>query len=187
MIRSPKRRKTAQARLVDGVLEIRVPGRCSKREEARLVAHFQERFARSRDAERIDLDARARVLAKRFDLPRPTSIRWVSNQRHRWGSCSPDDGDIRLSDRLVPFPTWVIDHVIVHELAHLVERGHGPRFRALVARNPLAERAEGYLIAKSGGDDPSVDPLADDDRDGDDAADLGEPAHLDDGPPTLFG
>jgi predicted metal-dependent hydrolase len=42
----------------------------------------------------------------------------------------------------------VLDYVIVHELAHLRYHGHGPRFRALVDRYPLAERARGFLIAK---------------------------------------
>lgn len=168
VIRSPRRKKTAQARLVNGVLEIRIPSRTSTAEEARLVAHFRQKFARSTAAERVDLAARARLLARRFDLPRPAEIRWVANQAHRWGSCTPDRGEIRLSDRMADFPTWVIDHVIVHELAHLVERGHGPRFRALVARNPLGERAEGYLLAKAGGTDPDVDPLAGDEPDGPD-------------------
>lgn len=162
VIRSSKRRKTAQARMVDGVLQVRIPGRASKAEEERLVALFRKRFRHAAEAERIDLVPRARTLARRFDLPVPTEIRWVSNQQHRWGSCSPHRGDIRITDRLTRAPGWVLDHVIVHELAHLVEADHGERFRALVARNPLAERAEGYLLALSGLTDPVLDPLADD-------------------------
>jgi hypothetical protein len=162
VIRSPKRRKTAQARMVDGVLEVRIPGRASKAEEQRLVALFQKRFRHAADTERIDLTTRARTLARRFDLPTPEEIRWVTNQQHRWGSCSPDRGEIRITDRLSTAPGWVLDHVIVHELAHLVVADHGEAFRALVARNPLAERAEGYLLALSGMTDPTADPLADD-------------------------
>ena len=162
MIRSAKRRKTAQARLVDGVLEVRIPGRSSAAEEARLVAVFRSRYERAEARRGTDLAARARLLARRHDLPLPTEIRWVDNQARRWGSCTPATGVIRLSDRMAGFPTWVIDHVIVHELAHLVEAGHGPGFRALAARYPLAERAEGYLLAKAGGTDPDVDPLEDD-------------------------
>jgi hypothetical protein len=48
-------------------------------------------------------------------------------------------------------PHWVLDWVLVHELAHLEVSNHGERFKALVGRYPLAERAEGYLIAKSEG------------------------------------
>lgn len=162
VIRSPKRRKTAQARLVDGRLEVRIPARASKAEERRLVDLFVRRYERSVAADPIDLAARARVLARRHDLPEPTEIRWVSNQAHRWGSCTPATGTVRISDRMARFPGWVIDHVIVHELAHLVEPGHGPRFQELASRYPLAERAEGYLLAKDGGDDPTSDPLGDD-------------------------
>ena len=43
----------------------------------------------------------------------------------------------------------MLDHVIIHELAHLVIAEHSPEFHALVNRNPYAERAEGYLLALS--------------------------------------
>jgi predicted metal-dependent hydrolase len=162
VIRSAKRRKTAQARVVDGRLEVRIPARSSRAEERRLVEQFRRRFERSSSHHRVDLTARARRLARTHDLPVPTEIRWVANQAHRWGSCTPSTGVIRLSDRMADFPTWVIDHVIVHELAHLVEHRHDARFHALVARYPLAERAEGFLLAKAGGTDPDEDPLGDD-------------------------
>ncbi len=175
VIRSAKRRKTAQARLVDGRLEVRIPGRSSAAEEARLVEQFRHRFERSATAGAVDLARRARRLARAHDLPVPTEIRWVSNQAHRWGSCTPSTGTVRISDRLAPFPGWVLDHVIVHELAHLVERRHDARFAALVARYPLAERAEGFLIARSGLTGPTADPFADE-PDDDPAAGDG-PAH----------
>ncbi|MEO6989496.1 MAG: M48 family metallopeptidase, partial [Aquihabitans sp.] len=162
VIRSPRRRKSAQARLVDGVLVVRIPARSSKAEEARLVAQFRRRFAREAAADGVDLTVRAARLARRHGLPKPTEIRWVSNQAHRWGSCTPDTGVVRLSDRMAGFPTWVIDHVIVHELAHLVEHGHGPAFQELASRYPLAERAEGFLIAKAGSCDPTDDPMTND-------------------------
>jgi len=162
VVRSARRRKTVQARLVDGCLEVRIPARMSEREEAHWVEQMQRRFLRQADAERIDLDRRATALARRYDLPAPSSIRWVSNQRHRWGSCSPWNGEIRISDRLAGWPVWVLDYVIVHELAHLREAGHGPRFQALVDRYPRAERARGFLIAKSGSADPDgVDDVDD--------------------------
>ena len=165
VIRSPKRRKTAQARLIDGRLEVRIPARASKAEEQRLVEVFRRRYERSISSQALDLTARARKLAKQYDLPVPNEIRWVTNQAHRWGSCTPSTGVIRISDRMADFPPWVVDHVIVHELAHLVELHHGPAFQALAGRYPLAERAEGYLLAKDGGDEPDTDPLADDEPD----------------------
>ncbi len=150
VIRSPRRRKTAEARLVEHTLEVRIPGRSSQAEERELVEHFRRRFERTLATEAIDLEQRARHLADRYGLPRPQSIRWVTNQKHRWGSCTPADGSIRLSDRMARFPPWVVDYVIVHELAHLVEGGHGPAFWSLVNRFPRTERARGYLMAKSG-------------------------------------
>ncbi|MDH3683297.1 MAG: M48 family metallopeptidase [Acidimicrobiia bacterium] len=148
MIRSARRRKTAQARLIGSTIEIRIPGRCSGAEERELIEHFITKFERQRSTDGIDLTARAVQLANRFGLPHPSSIRWVTNQRCRWGSCTPADGTIRLSDRLAEYPAWVLDYVIVHELAHLVESGHTPAFWALVDGYPLGERAKGFLIAK---------------------------------------
>lgn len=148
--------------MVDGRLEVRIPARSSKAEERRLVEQFRRRFERSEAAGPIDVGARARRLARDHDLPRPNDVRWVSNQARQWGSCTPQTGTIRLSDRMSAFPLWVIDHVIVHELAHLVERRHNAHFYELVARYPLAERAEGYLIAKADGADAGADPLAGD-------------------------
>jgi predicted metal-dependent hydrolase len=187
VIRSAKRRKTAQARMVDGRLEVRIPARSSAAEEARLVAQFRRRFARSGAGERLDLTERARLLARRFDLPEPGEIRWVTNQAHRWGSCTPTTDVIRISDRMADFPTWVVDHVVVHELCHLVEPGHGPAFRALADRYPLAERAEGYLIARAGATDPDLDPLADDlPDDRPDVTDPGPAEPADAVPPQLW-
>lgn len=58
--------------------------------------------------------------------------RWaLSSARTRWGSCT-QDGAIRLNWRLVHFPLDIVDYVIVHELAHLRELNHGPRFWAIV-------------------------------------------------------
>ena len=58
--------------------------------------------------------------------------RWrLSSARTRWGSCAPD-GSIRLNWRLVHFPLEIVDYVIAHELAHLEEMNHGPRFWATV-------------------------------------------------------
>ena len=148
VLRSARRRKTVSARLVDGVLEVRVPAWMSKAEEARYVEQMVGRFERKASTDAIDVEARARALARRHDLPQPVSVRWVDNQTSRWGSCTPADGSIRISSRLAPWPRWVLDFVLVHELAHLAEPSHGPAFHALVARYPLAERATGFLIAK---------------------------------------
>ena len=89
---------------------------------------------------------RARQLADRYlDGVRPTSVAWSGRMRRRWGSCTPSEGTIRISRSLASFPDWVLDYVLVHELAHLVEPGHGPAFHALVDRFPQAARARGFL------------------------------------------
>ena len=151
--RSAKRRKTVGAQLVGGVLRIALPSWMSKAEEAHWVREMSGRFQRKMSADRLRLDERAATLARRHDLRRPTSIRWADDMRSRWGSCTPSQGTIRISTRLAGFPDWVIDYVIVHELAHLDNLGHDDEFWRLVYRYPKAERAIGYLIAKSGDGD----------------------------------
>lgn len=148
VVRSTRRRKTIQARMESGVLKIYIPASLSPEEESRWVAEMAGRMERRASAERIDLAARAAGLADQYGLARPRSIRWVDNQASRWGSCTPVERSIRISSRLAREPTWVVDYVIVHELAHLSVAGHGPRFWALVSRYPLAERARGFLIAR---------------------------------------
>lgn len=50
----------------------------------------------------------------------------------RWGSCNPKTGRICLNVQLAKFPPECLEYVVVHELCHLLERGHGPRFKALM-------------------------------------------------------
>lgn len=151
VVRSARRRRTVQAQVLNGEIVVRVPDRMSKADEDRHVAELVERIERRERRSAVDLETRARDLARRFDLPTPASIRFVDNQRSRWGSCSIDSRDIRLSSRLVEYPSWVLDYVIVHELAHLRVADHSPAFHALVDRYPKAERARGYLTAKADG------------------------------------
>lgn len=153
VIRSTRRRKTIQAVERNGVVRLSIPHTFSKAEEEHWADVMVKRLERRRDADRIDVARRARQLADRHDLPRPASIKWATNQTSIWGSCTPADKTIRISARLAGYPRWVLDYVIVHELAHLRYHGHGPRFRALVDRYPLAERARGFLIAKGFGED----------------------------------
>jgi len=90
-----------------------------------------------KDAVQAWLQARARELfAQRLPIyvarlgRAPT--RWrLSSARTRWGSCAPD-GSVRLNWRLVHFPVEIVDYVVAHELAHLREMNHGPRFWATV-------------------------------------------------------
>lgn len=152
--RSRRRRRTVQAYVRDDTVVVLLPARMTKAEEKFWVAEMVgklERQENKKDKRRKrgddDLLARARRLSDRYlgGRARPDEVRWVGNQNDRWGSCTPAHRSIRLSDRLRDMPTWVSDYVLVHELAHLLEPGHGPEFWRLVAAYPKTERARGYL------------------------------------------
>jgi predicted metal-dependent hydrolase len=67
----------------------------------------------------------------------------------RLGSCTvsgPTGGDIRISDRIKGWPTWVVEYVVAHELAHLRFANHSKEFWAYVNRFPQAERARGFIL-----------------------------------------
>jgi hypothetical protein len=93
------------------------------------------------------LAAHAAALSARYFGGRavPTSVRWVSNQHSRWGSATPSEGSIRLSDKLRPMPQWVIDYVLLHELAHLLVAGHNAAFWKLLEAYPDTQRAKAFL------------------------------------------
>jgi len=151
IVRSRRRRKTVQATIVDGVIRVQAPASMSNRELDEHVQYLVARLERRFRSETVDLESRALRLSKRFSLPKATSVEWA-DQRSQWGSCTTTNGEIRISNRLAAYPPWVLDYVIVHELAHLVEANHSPAFNALVAKYPLAERARGFLMAISFGE-----------------------------------
>ena len=152
IIRSAKRKKTIQARKRNGMIEILAPAKMSDAELQPHIDSLKKRLERKLEAKTLsneDLEARARQLNNSYFDGKLSwqSIRWVTNQNHRYGSCTPSQGTIRLSDRLAKMPPFVLDYVIVHELAHLIEANHGPRFWKLVSRYTKTERARGYLMA----------------------------------------
>ena len=151
VVRSRRRKRTIQAYVVDGKVRVLVPAGLPSEEEARLVDAMAARAVRRLASVAVDLPTRAKQLANRYDLPSPSAIEWSDRQMSRWGSCTPADGKIRISNRLATMPGWVLDWVLIHELAHLAVLDHGDRFKKLVGRYELGERAEGYLIAKSEG------------------------------------
>ncbi len=156
VVYSRRRRKTVQATVVDGVIRVQAPAGIDADELDRHIEHLVGRLERRYQAASVDLEQRAEVLARRYSLPSPTSVTWAE-QRSRWGSCTPTTGQIRISTRLAAWPPWVLDYVLVHELAHLEVPDHSARFHALVDRYPRAERARGFLMAKSFGDDDDLD------------------------------
>lgn len=148
--RSRRRRRTVAAYREDGKVVVMIPARMTRAEEKEWVATMLSRLERSERRRRpsdATLMRRAKDLSTRYldGDAMPLTVRWVDNQGSRWGSCTPADRAIRLSRRLEGMPSWVIDYVLVHELAHLVEIGHTARFWSLVDRYPKAERAKGFL------------------------------------------
>ena len=148
--RSRRRRRTVSAYRDGERIVVLIPATMSKRDEATWVADMVKRIERQERRKLRsddDLVARAATLNDLYlgGLAVPASVRWVTNQNARWGSCTPGDRTIRLSDRLQQMPGWVVDYVLVHELAHLLEAGHTAEFWAWVDRYPKAEKAKGYL------------------------------------------
>ena len=177
--RSTRRTRTGTAFRERGTIVVVIPQRMSRADERSfvdsMVAKVLAREARTAPPRGdVSLRRRAAELAERHlapatgSQPRPTDVRWVTNQRRRWGSCTPSTGVIRLSDRLQGLPAWVVDYVLVHELAHLVEPTHGPAFWRLVASYPDAERAKGFLEGYLAGQGAPADSGTDDDVQGDD-------------------
>lgn len=160
--RNPRRRRNAVARREDGLAIVELPVHIPVAEEddwlrmmlARLRSHETRRRQSCSDERLME---RARHLHATYLAPAlrharvPTSVTWVENQDRRWGSCTPANGTIRLSSRLKDFPQWVVDYVLLHELAHLVEAGHGAAFSALMEAYPRNQEAKGYLAGYSAG------------------------------------
>lgn len=148
--RSTRRRKTANAYARDGVIVVQLPAGLPAGREERIVEDLVRRVTGVHRAEAVggdeELQRRAELLADRYlDGVRPTSVRWSNRMDRRHGSCTTTDRTIRISDRLAACPAYVLDYVLVHELAHLEVPGHPPDFWALVERYPEAARARGFL------------------------------------------
>lgn len=152
--RSARRRRTVSAYRDGDTLVVLIPARMSRAEERRWVVEMQRKLQRteskraspgSRSDEALLL--RCAELAARYfgDSVKPAGVRWVPPMRTRWASCTPANRTIRVSDRLRQVPGWVLDYVLVHELAHLRVPGHDAEFWELVRRYPKTERAIGYL------------------------------------------
>ena len=148
--RSKRRQKSIEARMLNGILEVLIPD-CLP--ESALIDHLtriKTRFEKHK-IPRDDsfLATRAAFLNEKYfnGLLSWRRILYSKRQEKRRGSCNSDTRIIRISFRLSKMPQWVEDYVIIHELAHLIEPNHGKRFKSLISRYYLAERAIGYLIA----------------------------------------
>lgn len=155
VVRSARRKKTISARLLNWyTMEVRAPADIPEAELQRAIRDLAERMEASRSklrqfASDQDLERRAQRLNQGLfgGALRWRSIRFVSNQNTCFGSCTPVRGTIRISHRLAGAPSFVLDYVITHELAHLLEPSHSAAFWKHVYRYERTERARGYLMA----------------------------------------
>lgn len=158
--RSRQRRRTVSAYREGGRTVVLIPARFSAADERVWVEAMIRKLAagdRRRRPSDAQLLTRSADLSRRYlgGLAKPTSIAWVTNQSSRWGSCTPAEGTIRISSRARGMPSWVLDYVILHELAHLLQPGHGVEFWSLLESYPRTERARGYLEGVSATADPA--------------------------------
>ena len=153
---SARRTRTMMAFREAGDLVVVVPEHMTERQRAEMVPGLVQRFlakeARQRPP-RADSELTERAvelyrtwIAPHSSAPEPAiGVRWVDNMATRWGSCTVQTGEIRLSQRLSSMPSWVVDHVLLHEVAHLEERQHSQRFWRLVNAHSESARARGFL------------------------------------------
>ncbi len=146
---SSRRKKTGNAHWSGSRIVVQIPARVRGRERRDFVDELVERLMVQRPQNAGGdgaLEERARSLAEQYnDMVVPASVRWVSNQQARWASCSPGTREIRVSSRLRQCPEWVIDAVLVHELAHLQEADHSARFYEIANRHPRQVDSATYL------------------------------------------
>lgn len=153
---STRRTRTMTAFREEGRLVVVVPEHMTERQRRDLVPGLVERFLAKEAKQRPpradeELTIRAAELyrayvARHTDQPEPAiGVRWVSNMASRWASCTTTTGEIRVSDRLRTMPNWVLDYVLLHEVAHLVEREHSARFWSIVYSHEESRRARGFL------------------------------------------
>ena len=150
VIRSSRRKKSMSALRQNGIIEIHIPERMSRKDEMIIIPEMIDivlkRDAKSRSSDEA-LSLMADELIKKY-LPdfyeRPRAITWRA-MRERWGSCTSGDGTIRISLRLNGSPDYVVGCVLFHELIHLRVPGHGRDFHAYLERFPEKDRAEAFL------------------------------------------
>ncbi|MEE2568262.1 M48 family metallopeptidase [Pseudarthrobacter sp. J64] len=156
--RSSRRTRTVAAFWEDGQAVVAIPAHFNRTQETEWVTRMVEKLHRQgrkptsgKGSRRAPNDAalaeHAAGLSQAYLGGRavPTSVRWVRNQNSRWGSATPSEGTIRLSHKLQPMPQWVIDYVLLHELAHLLVAGHNAAFWKLLEAYPHTERAKAFL------------------------------------------
>lgn len=147
---SERRRKTVAAYWEGPRIVVVVPKRLAKRDRQAYADELAAKLIANRNKTRptdAELHERANYLSRTFlgGQAVPTAVQWSTRQMHRWGSCTATDGTIRVSARLQGAPQFVIDAVLVHELAHLLHSDHSPAFYELANKFPRQRDAELFL------------------------------------------
>ena len=150
VVRKERRRRSISAFRKGGVIEIHIPAKMSKRQELEvipeMIAMVLRREGRSRKTDLQLLEIGMELLAKYlpdFDVA-PASINW-RNMSERWGSCTTVDRTIRISDRLIGAPNYVLNYIIFHELIHLRIPGHDQDFYNYLNRFTDQQKCEAFL------------------------------------------
>ena len=164
VIRSSRRKRTLHAYRQNGVIEIHIPDRLSRRQEFEVIPEMidlvlkRENRLRKSDSALLELSD---LLLAEF-LPefneRPISVTWRV-MRERWGSCTTVDKTIRISERLNTAPDYALRYVLFHELIHLRIAGHGDDFHELLARYPEKDRADAFLEGYEAGSSGSPEEI----------------------------
>jgi len=133
------------------VLELLVPSTMPQSERLHwaevMTRRLQRRAERARPSDERLVERAKKLNDRHFEgRLRWTSIAFAEMER-LWGSCTFTDGAIRIARRAASLPEWVLDYLVMHELAHLVHSDHDREFHDLENRYPLTERAKGYLLA----------------------------------------
>ena len=164
VIRSSRRKRTLHAFRQNGVIEIHIPDRLSRRQEFDVIPEMIDlvlkRENRLRKSDGALFEMCDQLLAE--FLPefneRPFSVTWRV-MRERWGSCTTVDKTIRISERLNNAPDYALRYVLFHELIHLRIAGHGDDFHEFLNRYPDKERAEAFLEGYEAGSVGSPDEI----------------------------
>ena len=164
VIRSSRRKKSMNAFRNNGLIEIHIPDRMTRRQEIEIIPEMislvLSRELRQRASNELLEGLADRLLATLLPefTERPSSIQWRP-MRERWGSCTTMDRTIRIAERLNGCPEYVVSAVIFHELIHLRIPDHGPDFYALLDRYPERLRAEAYLAGFEAGAQAIPEPV----------------------------
>ena len=156
VVRSPRRRKTISANWQDGAIRLQIPATLTSTEENYWAERMVEKLRKRRNAGTLT-DEQLLSLALRLNdkyfagEATPTSVEFSPRQNTLWGSCSTLSRRIRLNADLATMPEYVLIGVLVHELAHILEPNHGPRFRALEGRYERLAEANAFLAGVTHG------------------------------------